>query len=67
MVAAVVSTVAVAASTVALPALAFGAVAPTSQVGVLEAADLAGDTAEASAAVTAATATTDMEQILPVV
>jgi hypothetical protein len=49
------------------------AVAPTSQAEALEAADLAGDlagdTAEASVVVMAATAamaTTDMEQILPV-
>lgn len=68
MVAAVVSTVAVAASMEASPALVFGAVALTSQAEVLEAADLAEDIAEASAvvmAVMAAMATTDTEQILP--
>ena len=51
-------------------AVAFVAAAATSQAEVLEAAGLAGDTAEASPvvmAVTADMATTDMEQMLPAV
>ena len=62
---AAVSMVVAVVSMVASPA-AFVVVAPTSQAEVLEAADLVEDTAEASAVVTAAMATTDMEQILPV-
>jgi hypothetical protein len=65
MAVAVASMVAVVASMEASLAVAFVAVAPASQAEVLEAADLAGDTAEASAAVMVAMATTDMDQILP--
>jgi hypothetical protein len=69
MVAEVDFMVAEVASMVASLAVAFAVVAPTSQAEVLEAAGSAGDTAEASAVVMAATAAmaTGMAEILPAV